>query len=108
MNVQYMYDSIDSGSFVLSVFLDFKKTFDTVNHKILLSKNDFYSIRGVSHEWPASYLSERNQITMIKWWNDSLLFFNKSWSSIRVCLSLSHYYLYYLLMISETLLSYSS
>ena len=46
--MQYMYDSIDSGNFVISVFLDFKKAFDTVDHKILLSKFDFYGIRGVS------------------------------------------------------------
>ena len=34
-HMQFMYDSIDSGNFVISVFLDFKKAFDTVDHKIL-------------------------------------------------------------------------
>ena len=63
--MQYMYDSIDSGNFVISVFLDFKKAFDTVDHKILLSKLNFYGIKRVSHEWLKSYLSERNQITVI-------------------------------------------
>ena len=29
-HMQFMYDSIDSGNFVISVFLDFKKAFDTV------------------------------------------------------------------------------
>ena len=47
-HMQFMYDS---GNFVISVFLDFKKAFDTVDHKIVLSKFDFYGIRGVSHEW---------------------------------------------------------
>ena len=60
-----MYDSNDSGNLVISVTLDFKKTFGTVDHKILLSKFAFYGIRGVSHEWLKSYLSERNQITVI-------------------------------------------
>ena len=48
--MQFMYDSIDSGNFVISVFLDFKKAFNTVDHKFVLSKLDFYGIRGVSHE----------------------------------------------------------
>ena len=61
--------------------------FDTVDHKIVLSKLDFNEIIGVSYEWLKSYLSERNQITVIiYWWYNLLLFFNKSWSSTRVCL----------------------
>ena len=64
-HMQFMYDSIDSGNFVISVFLDFMKAFDAVGHKILSSKLDFYGIRGVSHEWLKSYLSERNQMIVI-------------------------------------------
>ena len=45
--MQFMYDSIDSGNFVISVFLVFRKAFETVDHKILLSKLDFYGIRGI-------------------------------------------------------------
>ena len=39
--MQFMYDSKDSGNFVISVFLDFKKAFDTVD----VSKLDFYGMR---------------------------------------------------------------
>ena len=55
--MQFMYDSIDSGNFFMSVFLDFKKAFDTVDLKIVLSRLNFYGSRGVSHEWLTSYLS---------------------------------------------------
>ena len=64
-HMQFMYDSIDSDNFVISVFLDFKKAFDSVDHKFLLSKLAFYGIRGVSHEWLKSYYSKRNQISVI-------------------------------------------
>ena len=57
--------STDSGNLVISVFLDFRKAFDTAGHKILFSILDFYGIRGVSHEWLKSYLSGRNQIIVI-------------------------------------------
>ena len=46
------------------IFLDIQ-LFVTVDHKILLSKLDFYGIRGVSHEWLKSHHCERNKITVI-------------------------------------------
>ena len=49
---------------VMSVFLDFNKALETVDHKIILSKICFHGIRWVSHEWLISYLSERNKITV--------------------------------------------
>ena len=36
--MQFVYDSIDSGNFVISVFLDFKGAFDTVDHFIVKIK----------------------------------------------------------------------
>ena len=39
-HMQFMYESIDSGNFLISAFLD-KKSFDTVDRKILLSKLKF-------------------------------------------------------------------
>ena len=62
---RYLYDSIDSGNVVLSLFLDFRKAFDCVDHGILLSKLEFYGIRGIALDLFASYLNGREQYTVV-------------------------------------------
>ena len=49
----------------MGIFLDLTKAFDTVDHKILLKKLEFYGIRGVPNAWFASYLSNRKQFVSI-------------------------------------------
>ena len=52
---------LDNGYLVIGVFLDLKKAFDTVDHKILLKKLYAYGIRGVALKLLESYLSGRFQ-----------------------------------------------
>ena len=55
--------SLDNDDIVIGVFLDLKKTFDTVNHKILL-KVYHYGIRGNVFNWFESYLTNRSQMVL--------------------------------------------
>ena len=52
-----IYDSLDNKEHVqvLGIYLDLKKAFDTVDHFILLWKFNNYGIRGIVHDWFASY-----------------------------------------------------
>ena len=56
-----IFRSLDEKQSVLSVFIDFAKAFDTVNHKILLDKMHHYGIRGTILLWFKDYLTDRHQ-----------------------------------------------
>ena len=55
MLVDKITRSLDAGDIVISVFLDLKKAFDTVDHHILLKKLYAYGIRGKVLKWFHSY-----------------------------------------------------
>ena len=59
--LNYIYPSLDSSHSVLSIFCDFSKDFDSVDHSILLGKLYHYGIRGVCYRWFESFLSDRLQ-----------------------------------------------
>ena len=60
-STDYWYENIDHKQLNLAIFLDLKKAFDTVDHKILLEKLRKYGIRELSGDWFESYLKNRRQ-----------------------------------------------
>ena len=52
-------DSLNKGQYVLSLFLDMSKAFDSISHHTLYKKLEFYGIRGNVLLWFKSYLSDR-------------------------------------------------
>lgn len=63
--LQYAYKELDSDNYVFSLFLDFRKAFDCVDHQILLSKLSHIGIRGLPFDWFKSYLCDRYQYVKI-------------------------------------------
>ena len=43
------------------IIMDFEKAFDKVPHRRLLYKLEYYGIRGSTHKWISSWLSEHSQ-----------------------------------------------
>ena len=55
---------LDEGNYAISVYVDLTKTFDTVDHEMLLDKMDRYGIRGHANDFFKSYLKNRKQYTV--------------------------------------------
>jgi len=50
----------------IGIFLDLKKAFDTVDHKLLITKLHNYGIRRIARTWLSSYLENRKQHVAIQ------------------------------------------
>ena len=59
--VENICESIDKKKYVMGIFIDLKKAFDTIDHNILLRKLYHYGVRGITYDWVKSYLKNRKQ-----------------------------------------------
>ena len=67
--VKFCYDMVSNLDGALNtdqkqvdvIIMDFAKAFDKVPHRRLLYKLDYYGIRGYTHKWFSSWLSEHSQ-----------------------------------------------
>jgi hypothetical protein len=58
--------SLDKGGQQDLIILDFSKAFDKVPHQRLLTKLDFYGIRGTTYQWIKAFLNERSQHVIVE------------------------------------------
>ena len=65
--------NFDEKIYTVGVFLDLSKSYDTIDHTILINKLQCYGVRGSACNWFASYLHNRKQYVV----------FNKSESEYK-------------------------
>ena len=66
-------NTLDNKRLGCGIFIDLQRAFDTVNHKILLSKLEHYGIRGCALGRFRSYLPDRKQYVSVNGKSSSLL-----------------------------------
>ena len=63
--IERNYEALNKKLNSINVFIDFRRAFDTIDHKILLRKMEAYGVRGVSLCLFKNYLSDRYQYVKI-------------------------------------------
>ena len=58
-------DNINKMLYILLIFIDYKKAFNTIRHKILLSKLEYYGISSITLNLISFYLNHRTQYVSI-------------------------------------------
>lgn len=56
---------MDKGKYIVAVFIDLKRAFETIDRGILLQKLKSYGIKSTALKWLESYLSDRKQVVKI-------------------------------------------
>ena len=59
--IDRVINDIENKNISIAIFLDLSKAFDTLDHKILLYKLNYYGITNTELQWFSSYLTNRSQ-----------------------------------------------
>ena len=59
--VDRLITDIDNGKTPINIYLDLSKAFDTLDHKILLNKLEYYGVKDISLSLFKNYLKNRQQ-----------------------------------------------
>ena len=59
--VDQIYKSFENDKYIVGIFIDLSRVFDTVDYTILLKKLETYGITGTSLAWFRSYLRNRKR-----------------------------------------------
>ena len=65
-HVDHILKCLNSGDEVDTIYLDYAKAFDKVDHQILLAKLKKYGITGKAHAWVAEFLTNRFQTVVVE------------------------------------------
>lgn len=64
-HVTFLCDNVMNGGQVDTIYTDFSKAFDMVDHTLLLGKLQKFGINGALLQWFQSYISNRSQHVVI-------------------------------------------
>ena len=60
-SIENITASIDVHKHAVGVFMDIKKAFDTIDHKIIIKKINYYGLRGIVSKLICSYFENKSQ-----------------------------------------------
>lgn len=61
----YINGKLNTNKIVITIFIDLKKAFDTINHTILIKRLENIGVRGYTLDWFKNYLKQRKMTVMI-------------------------------------------
>ena len=71
--IDQIISDLDKRKNPIVVYMDLSKAFDTLDHKILISKLEYYGIRGTALNWFKSYLEDRKQYVEVNGHKSAML-----------------------------------